>query len=333
MNKISIFIPVFKESKYLENLLKKILRDPYKYKEIFVLIDEPSNNTLSLVKKYQKEIKFIINKKRIGKVNAINKNLDRATGNIILFLDSDIKISQKNFLETIIREINDTDLLDLKKEVIQESFLSKLIQYEYLTYNIVNYILSKKIGESYMINGAGFAVKKEFIKKMGGLPKLIVEDVGLALEVIKNNLKFKFTDKVKIKTGVPNTFKSYFKQRMRWGFGGGEVIREYLFYLKNFILKNSLIVLPTIFLYYPSFIIFILLFISFFNFLLGLYGLIFFLLAILSLLLSFSKKLNIKINFLYLPIYFVYTLFSFFILFFYSIKGFRRKIIRMKWKI
>jgi cellulose synthase/poly-beta-1,6-N-acetylglucosamine synthase-like glycosyltransferase len=207
------------------------------------------------------------------------------------------------------------------------------VQYEYLSYNIVNYLLSKKVGKSFMINGSGFAVKKEFIRKIGGLPKLVIEDVGLALEIIRNNSKFKFTDKAKIKTEAPRDTKSYLKQRARWGFGGGEAIREYFFPLGKFILNNFWIVLPTLFLYYPLFIFLFLFFLSFFNLLISFCGLILFLLCISCLFLFFSKKLDIKINLFYLPIYFIYTLFSFFILFFYSIKGFRGKITKIEWKI
>ena len=103
MSMISVLIPVYKESKLLETLLNQLLKDEYKDKEIITVIDEPTKTSMNLAKKYKKQVKFILNKVRKGKVTALNEATKIAKGDIFLFFDSDVIISKKsrNFLKTV----------------------------------------------------------------------------------------------------------------------------------------------------------------------------------------------------------------------------------------
>ena len=51
MNKISVLIPVYRESTLLERLLTDLLRDPYPSKEVLVVIDEPTEISLDVVER------------------------------------------------------------------------------------------------------------------------------------------------------------------------------------------------------------------------------------------------------------------------------------------
>ena len=44
--KVSVFIPVYRESPFLESLLDSLVNDPYEYKEIHVVIDEPTDKRI-----------------------------------------------------------------------------------------------------------------------------------------------------------------------------------------------------------------------------------------------------------------------------------------------
>ena len=331
--KLSIFIPVFRESEHLEKLIKNLLSDSFKDKEIFVIVDEPSEKTLELARKYKGKVNFILNKERKGKVNAINENIWRAKGEIIIFLDADVEINEENFLSIVYDKIKDAVLLDIKKEIIQNSALSKLIAYEYLAYDIVNYVLSKTTGQIFMLNGAGFAIKKEALLKIGGLPKLIVEDVAVALESIKHKLKCKFCNEVGIRTEAPNSIKSYIKQRIRWGSGGGEVIKKYKKELLKYAMKNFWIVLPCLLIYYPPVVLLIFLPMLLHNLFYGLIATTTFLIFLSGTFILFSKKLKVKVHLTILPLYYLYINFSFLVLLIFSIQGFTKRKSLPNWKV
>jgi glycosyltransferase involved in cell wall biosynthesis len=93
--KISIFHPVYRESDLLEQLLTSLINDPYKEKEIFVVIDEPTERSLEVSKSFSGEVHFKFNGIRRGKANVLNEVVSESKGEILLFLDSDTLIDRR----------------------------------------------------------------------------------------------------------------------------------------------------------------------------------------------------------------------------------------------
>ena len=52
MKKLSIIIPCFNESKTIGKILKKILNQKYIKKQIIIVDDNSSDNSLEIIKKY-----------------------------------------------------------------------------------------------------------------------------------------------------------------------------------------------------------------------------------------------------------------------------------------
>ena len=92
MEKVSIIIPYFNKKDYIHSTLNSVFKQTYKNFEILIIYDDPSKKDLDLIKelkKKDKRIRLIINKKNIGPGYSRNKGLDKAKGNYIAFLDSD----------------------------------------------------------------------------------------------------------------------------------------------------------------------------------------------------------------------------------------------------
>ncbi len=80
MEKVSIIIPYFNKKNYVHLTLNSVLKQTYKNFEILIIYDDPSKKDLNLVKelkKKDKRIKLIINKKNIGPGYSRNKGLDK----------------------------------------------------------------------------------------------------------------------------------------------------------------------------------------------------------------------------------------------------------------
>ena len=248
---ISIIIPVYKESKFLVKILNKLLNEKVK-KEIIVVIDEPTKSSLKIAKKFKRKVKFLINGKRIGKVEALNKAVKIAKGNIFLFLDSDIEIPSRNFLKKILNKMDEYDLLDIKKVTIQNSFFAKLSYFEYISYNFVNLLISRYAKKSFGINGAAFAIRKKAFEKIKNFSKVISEDADFGTKSLKNNLRFGFANDIYVKVSAPSKLNQFIEQRKRWGVGIGEWIKKDWRILKKGVKKYPfvLISLP---IFFPTF--------------------------------------------------------------------------------
>lgn len=126
--KIGILIPVYENSDLLEGLLEELMNDSREDKKIFVIIDEPNENSLKVAKKCQNKVNFVLNKQRKGKVDALNSAVKISKGEILVFLDSDVKLgNSKDFLRVIAEEMEEADILDVKKKIIRDSFIPKMV--------------------------------------------------------------------------------------------------------------------------------------------------------------------------------------------------------------
>lgn len=98
MNKVSIIVPVYNTSKYLNSCIKSLLHQTLEDIEIILINDGSTDSSESIIKKYKdKRIKYISKKNEgIGKTR--NLGIDTATGEYLSFIDSDDYV-EPNFCE------------------------------------------------------------------------------------------------------------------------------------------------------------------------------------------------------------------------------------------
>ena len=92
MKLISIIIPYYKKKRYIKLTLQSILRQKYKNFEILIIYDDADTEDLLFIKKLKKKdkrIKLIINKKNIGAGMSRNKGVRLSKGEYLAFVDSD----------------------------------------------------------------------------------------------------------------------------------------------------------------------------------------------------------------------------------------------------
>jgi cellulose synthase/poly-beta-1,6-N-acetylglucosamine synthase-like glycosyltransferase len=257
---VSIFIPVYKESTQLAGMLKE-LNSQNVSKEIFVTIDEPTEEFSEEIKHFPKEnVQLIVNKERLGKANACNNTVKLSTGKVLLFLDSDVALpDDPDYLRKIIMEMQHTDILDIKKIVTKgKSFLSKMAYYEYLTFNASSWISSRYLHKCPAVNGAAFAIKKEMFEKVNGFRKVVAEDIDLATRAFLENSSFAYTADVEVKNEVHSDWHKWLTQRRRWSIGQALWLKDWYRQLGKRFVKKPQVFLPSLFFLYPSVVVFFL---------------------------------------------------------------------------
>ncbi len=257
---ISIFIPVYKESNQIESMLNQLIKQNVA-KEIFVTVDQPTTefsrkiSNLNLV-----DVKFNINKERVGKANALNSTVKLSTGKVLLFLDSDVGIpNDSDYLRKIVMDMQHTDVLDIKKRVTKDkSFLSKMAYYEYLTFNISAWIASRFMHKCPAVNGAAFAMKREVFQKIGGFRKVVAEDIDIATRAFLENSSFAYTHVIEVQNVVHSDWRKWFTQRHRWAIGQALWLKDWYKQLAGRFIKKPQVFLPSLFFLYPSMAVFFL---------------------------------------------------------------------------
>ena len=87
----SIIIPIFNVEEYLERCLESIINQTYKNLEIILVNDGSTDNSLEICTTYSNKDNriIIINKENSGPSEARNIGIKKATGDYIIFVDSD----------------------------------------------------------------------------------------------------------------------------------------------------------------------------------------------------------------------------------------------------
>jgi glycosyltransferase involved in cell wall biosynthesis len=109
--KVSIIVPVYNVEKYLEECLLSAVNQNYENKEIIIIDDGSTDSSGSIIDKFKSRYPFIqsVKTKNQGQSSARNLGLEMATGDYILFLDSDDWF-ENNTVSLCVKTIADNNL-------------------------------------------------------------------------------------------------------------------------------------------------------------------------------------------------------------------------------
>lgn len=87
--KISIITPSYNQGQFIEETIVSIINQNYPNLEYIIIDGGSTDNTIEIIKKYEKHLAYWISEPDRGQAHAINKGLEKATGEIFQWINSD----------------------------------------------------------------------------------------------------------------------------------------------------------------------------------------------------------------------------------------------------
>lgn len=168
MATVSIIVPVYNKENFIKKTLESIARQKYKDYEVIIVNDGSTDNSMHIVREYQKKDKriVVIEIDNGGVSNARNEGLKIASGKWIQFLDGDDLIDE-NYLSIAVEKAEDEQVeilfSDFKMVDENEMFLRKITSSFYGSANRSD--ICRLFMETQYINGFFGFISNKLIKK------------------------------------------------------------------------------------------------------------------------------------------------------------------------
>lgn len=186
MVKISVIVPVYNSSKYLDKCIDSLVNQTIKSYEIIIINDGSTDNSLDIINKYKKNNSMIkvISTKNNGIGTARNIGLNNSSGKYVAFVDSDDYVAC-DFLEKVYKKAisskADVVVCNMYRVINKEVIKSKEIKFNDGTI---------KDSKTQLINIPLGPCGKLFLKENLTVPfaeKLKYEDVPFVVNALLNS--------------------------------------------------------------------------------------------------------------------------------------------------
>ena len=215
--KLSLIIPVYNRPDEIEELLESLTKQTETNYDIVIVEDGSQVKCDDIIERYNDklDIKYFF-KPNSGPGQSRNYGAERATGDYVIFLDSDCVIPEK-YIQEVNTELKN-DYVDCfgGPDAAHSSFtdIQKAINYSMTSFITTGGIRGKKNGlDKFFPRSFNMGYSKEVLEKTGGFGKMrFGEDIDMSLRIIENGFGTRLFDKAFVYHKRRTNFRQFYKQ-------------------------------------------------------------------------------------------------------------------------
>lgn len=211
--RISIVTPNYNYGHFIEETIRSILLQGYPNLEYIIIDGGSTDNSVEIIKKYEKWLSYWISEKDRGQSNAINKGLEKCTGEIFNWVNSD-DFLEIGGLQNISTAFKNFDVLAGKVKDFSEINEQEQIHIHH-NLSAINLLKNK-----YCYHQPGIWLRTEKIRKIGGFR----EDLYLSFDWELTIRYLTYFPKVTYTKSVLVNFRLHSKAKTNIDYS--EIVRE-----------------------------------------------------------------------------------------------------------
>jgi len=231
--KVSIVVPARNEAMNIGKLIESIRyqdypRDCY---EIIVVDDGSEDGTGDIAQRFG--AKVVRHEKNLGKAKALESGISVAEGDVVITMDADSYLGTGSSLRNIVANLFGKPFAGISTGIIRidERGLGLIEKFQSIEY-LNSFEIGRRV-QGYMdwllvVPGAFSAFKGYFLKSLPAVPKeTLAEDFELAMVAYRGGLTSNFEPKAVTYTEPVDSWSALYRQRIRWYYGGLQVLAKY----------------------------------------------------------------------------------------------------------
>jgi len=220
--RLSVIIPAYDAQATLTECLKSIRESDLKDYELIVIDDGSQDKTLNIAKSFADHV--IVHRDNIGRSEARNSGIRQSTGEILLFIDSDIVVLPDTLskVATFFNQHPEFDALSgrLSREHPHKNFFS---QYKNLYMHYIFGLLPTRINFLY---GSVHAIQRSSLSAYG-MDVRVADDTALGQEMAIDGKKIYFDKSLEVVHLKSYGFKSIIRNDFRIPFDWTKIFIRY----------------------------------------------------------------------------------------------------------
>ncbi len=234
---LSVIIPCYNDGASIADTLASLFRCiPREGADVFVINDGSKDESAAIIARLAKEypIQVITNSPNKGKANSINAVVPMTKHDLVLSLDADTLLN-KHALTDMLARLEENSKLGAVSCPYRPRNRGVLPIFQHIDYNM--FLLSQGacncISALGLWGGCLLLRKTAFESVKGFSPTAIADDFDFAFRL--NRAKWRVAQSFcVVRTLVPDTLKSWWRQKLRWTSGGMQCyVRYFTTWIKN----------------------------------------------------------------------------------------------------
>lgn len=223
---VSIVVPAYNEGRVVTNCVESVLAAPYPRKEVILVDDGSTDDTLAILERYSDRA-TVISRPNGGKAAALNTGIAHARGEILFFVDADGVFTDATIPEMLAAFTSpDVGAVCGNDEPVNlDRVQTRLLAL--LTHGtaFVRRALAL-IGCLTIVSGNCGAFRRSTLAETGGFTEgFIGEDLELTWRVHRAGYRVAFAPRAVVYAEVPSTVGALWRQRVRWTRGHAQTVR------------------------------------------------------------------------------------------------------------
>lgn len=237
---LTLLIAAYNEEDNITDTLMSIYSQEYDNCLHTIIIDDGSDDkTVEKVSEFinnhfskNKTFELVQHKKNMGKAQALQTGLKLTETKYVITMDGDSYLL-KNAITNLAKNIVLGPIMTaaVAGSVLvrnsRKNWITKLQEWDYF-HGIAIIKRVQSLYQGTMVAQGSFSIyRTDFIKRVGGWPSKIGEDIVLTWALRERGYRISYAENAFCFTRVPETYKQFFKQRKRWARGLIEAFKKY----------------------------------------------------------------------------------------------------------